>query len=320
MAIPNPIVERERRQGREGYVQYILASLIMGDKPPSWNKPVKPCDAGVRFLKKLDLHCFGGSDWSEPPDFYWEFRLKARTEGQENRWPDFAAVWPERIILFELKTEAGSIREGQVDEQIELGLYNYPNHKIDMIYITSDSIEGAPELTDRSSYANITWEEVAPFLTEVWNQPGPDSHDVTVVRLFADYLIETFQNRKKVGDSEKAQVSPIATADRIIDEPEEEPGDLDYWLNKALLTALAVEKNHKQAALDIPLESPKEAQRFRDKVKDVLRDYSKVSDQLILHAAPWIWQEQSGGSALTESGKRNGIELRFSYYAAGNRL
>jgi hypothetical protein len=54
----------------------------------------------MRLLERMDP--FPGG--TGRPAFYWEFRLPARHEGEENGWPDLAAVWPDRMLLFELKT------------------------------------------------------------------------------------------------------------------------------------------------------------------------------------------------------------------------
>jgi hypothetical protein len=62
MSFSNPIIERENRHGREGFVEHILASLIVGTSIPGWNKPASPSDKGILFLKEIDKRCFVGND------------------------------------------------------------------------------------------------------------------------------------------------------------------------------------------------------------------------------------------------------------------
>ena len=225
-------------------------------------------------------------------------------------------LWPNFLLLFELKTEKGSIRKGQVDEQLELALHNYPGHRVALIYVTKDAISGSPPLTERSSYANVTWQEVAPLIHSVWS--SDDGAETAIATLFAEYLTELSAAFPKSRTSVfiQAKESDAPAGEPAVASPEE----TDKWISEALLVALEVERAKEQRAMAIPLQSPKEAQRFRELVREFLREYNIKSSTPITHALPWVWQSTSPGAALTDYGRQYGVELRFSYYQAGNGL
>ena len=77
------------------------------------------------------------------PDFYWEFRLAARHDGEDNGWPDLAAVWPDRVLLFELKTEPGSVRDGPGHRYLDLALHHFRTSRVDLLYLTRDRVPTA---------------------------------------------------------------------------------------------------------------------------------------------------------------------------------
>ena len=83
MAVPDPVQEQRRlaKAGREYYVQFMLACLVLGDRPPGWNIAARPSDRGMRLLECMDPFAEGAGG---QPDFYWEFRLAARHDGEDN--------------------------------------------------------------------------------------------------------------------------------------------------------------------------------------------------------------------------------------------
>jgi hypothetical protein len=175
MSLPDPDVERLKlaKAGREWFAQYLLASLLLGQPPRRLNTANRPVDRGHQLLRRLD-------PWSDPaapaPDVFWEFRLDALDAGKENRWPDLAARWPNRLLLLELKTEPGSVRERQVDEYLALGLHNFPDLRVDLLYLTRDRVPSAPHgLPDWARYATMTWNVVADAIDAAWaDAPGGD--------------------------------------------------------------------------------------------------------------------------------------------------
>jgi hypothetical protein len=164
MALPNPIIERERKKHtREGFSQYLLPSLILGEGPKKWNTPYRMWPYGLKVVADLCTKAFDGAAGPGDGRFYWEFRLEAPAS-PAGRWPDLATQTEDRLILFELKTEAGSIREGQVDEYLELARAQFPDLHVDTLYLTRDPVADAPVLPDRARYGNLTWAEVAAIL------------------------------------------------------------------------------------------------------------------------------------------------------------
>jgi len=69
-----------------------------------------------------------------------------------------------------------------------------------------------------------------------------------------------------------------------------------------------------QTAAELPIITLIEAQLLAAQIELQLRDNTQNGLPIIRHAKPWVWSEQSSGSAMTESGRNAGIEIRFSYY------
>lgn len=186
--LPNPLAERERRSGREGFVQYMLASLMLGQQPPADNTPATPSGRGEAFLYALHRHVLG-QQLSPPLTFVNQLRLEGVDE-RGNGWADHGVLSPDHATVVELKTDPGSIREGQVDWYLELALHQYPGRAVSLLYVTRDPVATAPPaLPDRASYANTTWQDIARLIAEHW-QDEHDSWSHAVAIMFADYLRE----------------------------------------------------------------------------------------------------------------------------------
>src|SRR6266508_2063993 len=187
MPVPDPVHEQQRlaRAGREYYAQFMLACLVLGDRPPGWNVAAGPCERGMHLLDRMDPFSDGGT--GQRPDFYWEFRLAARHDGEDNGWPDLAVVWPYRVLLLELKTEPGSVREGQVDRYLDLTLHHFPTARLDLLYITRDRVPSAlNRLPERARYATTTWDRIADDIEATWTDaPNPDG---AAARVFIEQL------------------------------------------------------------------------------------------------------------------------------------
>src|SRR5262245_15589117 len=127
MAIPNLLIEFEKFQHtREGFVQMILASQLIGERPMKWNTPYPLGPFGQDLLRAIYATQFQVDLSLVEAQVYWEFKLTLQM-AEGTRWPDLAIRTQQRIILFELKTEDGSIREGQVDEHLLLGRHHFPD-------------------------------------------------------------------------------------------------------------------------------------------------------------------------------------------------
>lgn len=286
MAVPNPIAlfEGLPKAGREWRVQKMLASLVLGDLPATYNTPRTPSDAGARLLRRLDAEAFGASR-DDTPRFVFEFKLLAVEPNAENGWPDLAALWPDRVLLFELKTEPGSVRDGQVDDYLRLALHHYPERSVDLLYLTRDAVYAGPDwLPSRARYANLDWNRVADLLEELWD--GKDAEDL-YARVFADYLGVTLTPR---------DVSmPDVTSPQLSEGPS---------LDDALRLAELVAADGKQRAYPYPWATYEEAVAFRMKLKVALRNGGVVE--------PWVWRSRSKGRPLTVEALRTGAEVRLS--------
>lgn len=322
MDLPNPLIERERRKEREGFAQYLLACLILGGKPRGWNKPSQPSEKGLAFLQDLDQRCFGACS-SSLPEFYWEFELQSRIDSEPNRWPDLAAKYKNRLVIFELKTEPGSVREGQVDEQIDLALFNFPDLAVDMVYLTRDSVSSDPEPRARARYANIQWCHIAPLIKKRWAQ---DQAAGFYAEMFAEYLLSTFPPRAPGRQKKTAFSTGLPKATRIKDtattqhENESLPTLGACATSDPLVAALHTEQTKIQTAVERTISSPCEAERARKSAALLLLEYNKNTAEPICHALPWIWTPSQGGTSLTEVASETGFELRFSYYKKGNGM
>lgn len=114
--------------GREEYLQRLITTLIAGGDPPPWNTPRPPSERGSRFLRLLDdaAHADGSRQTAEPEVFVDEFLLPKLEETAQNGWPDWAALWQDRIWIIELKTEAASHRDDQLPYYLRLATTAHP--------------------------------------------------------------------------------------------------------------------------------------------------------------------------------------------------
>ena len=316
MIIPNLLMEFEKfRHTREGFVQIILASQLIGERPVKWNTPYPLGQFGSDLLKAIYATRFQLDLSLAEAQVFWEFKLPLqRNEG--NRWPDLAVQTRERLILFELKTEDGSIREGQVDEYLMLGRERYPDIDVDMIYITTNRIDGEPPPDLRSHYCNMTWTAVAALERGL---PQPTAVDQQAILAMTYYYFEGLQiitNRHRAG---KKATSPLSAGQPTAKPASEEiisvvneQCQIDF--EEILETFRGVESSGKQAALELPCESPNDAYRVIDQIKEQLRVSNENSAAPILHARAWVWTPESKGQAMTESGRTHDVEIRVSYH------
>jgi hypothetical protein len=94
---------RRLKLGREEYLQRLITTWIVGGDPPSWNTPCSPDDRGIGFLRLLDnlAHQEEPERVQKPPGaFIDEYLLpKLDESGRNGCWPDWAAVWTDRICI-----------------------------------------------------------------------------------------------------------------------------------------------------------------------------------------------------------------------------
>lgn len=315
MAIPNLLIEFENfRHTREGFVEIILASQLMDQRPSEWNKPYPLGAFGRDLLQAIYTSQFQLDLALEDAQVYWEFKLGPEiVEG--SRWPDLAVRTAQRLILFELKTEDGSIREGQVDEYLVLGRDAFPNIDVDMIYITTNPTAGQPPANPQSLYCNLTWATIASLQRSLRQPAAPDER--AILAIVYDYLdrlggFGKKKSRSKSGASRSA-TSPMPELAPVFNEQ----GKIDF--DAALQVFHQVESSGQQAGLELACESPNDAYRIIDEIEEQIRISNENSTAPILHARAWVWTPESRGEAMTESGRTHHVEIRVSRHKKAQR-
>jgi hypothetical protein len=323
MGIPNLLLLFERfRHTREGLVQMILASQLIGEVPAKWNTPYPLGTFGRELLRAIYATRFQIDLSLAEAEVYWECNICP--QGEEARWPDLAVWTKERMILFELKTEAGSIREGQVDEYLTLCRRNFPSVDVDMIYITTDRIDSEPASDPRSRYSNLTWAEVSELERSI---PGPiAAGERMILEMCCDYLgeLQRISNRRSGMYKARRQTQPALKSQPEAETtvPERTPlineeGLID--LEAILQVFRTVESTGKQEAVDLPCESPKDAYRVLREIDARIGLSNPQAAVPILHTRGWVWTPQSRGAAMTESGRTHGVEIRVSRHQKAQR-
>src|SRR4051794_11065232 len=161
---------RRLKLGREEYLQRLVTTLILDGVAPPWNTPRSPGDAGRRFLGLLDGAAHGRhGELGVPAEvFVDEYLLPKLEEDAANGWPDWAVLWPDRVWVIELKTEAGSHRADQLPYYLRLSAAAHPGRRLDLTYITGPLTKPAPAVLEGQRYSHLTWEQIVPLIEEAW--------------------------------------------------------------------------------------------------------------------------------------------------------
>jgi hypothetical protein len=285
--------------GREEYLQRILTTLIVGGEPPGWNTPTSVSGPGRTFLRLLDELAH---DPDHPaPDafesFVDEYLLPKLDEQLQNGWPDWAVLWPDRVWIIELKTEAGSHRTAQLPYYLQLAAAAHPHARLDLTYITGPLEKPAPTLLPGQRYRHVTWEQVLPLIDVVWGQSsGPMAAYVDMVRTIIQNLtlLRPSEQRAKVIGVPAAASAPVPASDAL--------------LNLARGTVMDGQQRAVGAS------SPTVLEALRDEARSQIAGLP--ADDGCRFVLPWLWTAgKSGGQALTQEGAEFGYELRFSRYA-----
>lgn len=100
---------------------------------------------------------------SECPHFdemYREYPLP--TETDKLVWPDFALRSKDTLWMIETKTRAGSIRKGQLEEQVHYASSVAKGRSVMLLAVgPSRGIFSCPQNLAEESYAELTWKDVA---------------------------------------------------------------------------------------------------------------------------------------------------------------
>lgn len=286
---------QQTRLGREEYVQRLLAALILGAPTTTWNKRETPTERGAEFLRRLHKHSFAETP-SGDPVFIDEFELPSRHDEEKAGWPDHAVDWPERLFLIELKTERRSHRKGQIAHYVDLARHHHSGRPIDFLYLTpAMTVAGPVDIPDGVVYANESWADTAPLITEMW-----EASEVGWERTVADRLIWW------IDEVEAARPLPVRELAA--------PPTVDH-LEDGLKLAALTQSDGVQRGLDTPELSPEELEELRLQLRDALLSAPTVRGLEVTQVRPWLWRaETSGGVGLTTGGEQTGYELRVSKY------
>ncbi|MGQ0680089.1 MAG: hypothetical protein ACT4OM_10645 [Actinomycetota bacterium] len=307
---PNVVSERLRlwRHGRDAYVHRILTLLFLGRSPDPWNNPSRLSNNGANFLKLLDQVLFD-EKWDTTEQFYWEYKLLKRPEDRGHGWPDFAALWTDRVLLFELRSEPGSHRDAQIDWYLQLGAHNYGGRAIDVVHLSPDPITAKGHvLPDLARVRNCSWAELAKVIDVAWGKAhGSEAFNALT---FAQYLRQI--GRARDLPELALPVDARAVRQRTAKQLEQEPPVMTFskpvWA-RILDTMVEVLEDGSERALELPAAGTEQAREMRRKVRADLEVGDWLGDdgrKLEL----WIWNRDCGGEALTEAGEESGAEIR----------
>lgn len=316
---------RRLKLGREEYLQRLVTTLILDGHAPPWNTPGSPGGQGQRFLALLDEAAHGPQNVDEPvappQAFIDEYLLPKLDQHAANGWPDWAVLWPNRVWVIELKTEAGSHRPDQLPYYLRLAAAAHPNVGLDLTYITGPLRKPAPALSDGQRYNHLAWDQVVPLIKEAWSRDGRSE-----VTAYVEMVATIVNNLSRLRPSEQrgivlgvqaAEPRALTAGDRPVEMPaddlaEPKPGPSTPVGGTALLDlARATAGDGHQRGVGAT--SPEELEALRDQA---LAEIGRLSpDDVTRFVLPWLWQStQTDGKALTPEGGEFGYELRFSRY------
>jgi hypothetical protein len=290
-----------RKLGREESLQLVLTCLIVGGVYPKWGTRSKPTVRGAEFLRRLHVLVFGEDPGAPCDVFVDEFELPRRQETERSGWPDWAVLWPDRVWMIELKTEAGSHRPDQLPHYLDLGAHHYPHAAIDLTYLTGPLVQPAPQLRVGQRYRHIVWTDVLPLIEEIWADDTPAAGGYVEAGQELIASLGTPWTEWRTG-----WMSNIASAVEVSQLAATRD---DLW---ELIVATA--EDGEQRASDAHPESGESLEDLRDRARELI--IAAPADSATKHVLPWIWSSQtSGGQPLTSAGEQPGAELRLSRYA-----
>jgi hypothetical protein len=304
--------------GREEILQRLVTMLILG-LYPRWDSRTPPTHDGLRFLDMLDELAYGESGGLDGAVFIDEFKLPARPVDNESAWPDYAVLTDDRLWIIELKTERGSHRPTQLPWYVELARHHYPDHRLDLTYLTGSFTYPPVEMPAGSRYAHLAWADVLPLVSAVWGPADPAGAAVEQ-RVVADIdsivrsIGVSWESWKaaRLADAPSIEGRAATAAPAVAALREEEPAGADDPVVTAVGLAKLTGDDRRQRALDFAAGSLWDLAALRDLVNADIRATAAAGSGLGLVKA-WVWRsESSGGSPLTGAGADTGYELRLS--------
>lgn len=308
---------RRLKLGREEFCQRLLTALILGGPYPPWNTRSSVSPAGAVFLQRLDTLSFGQASWADGGTFVDELDLPRRHDNERGGAPDQAVLWPHRLWLIELKTEAASHRGDQLPSYYRLAAHHYPGVPVDITYLTPPLDTEAPVVEPPNRYAHVTWGEVAGLVAATWPASGDDGE--LAVR---DMLLNTIAGlalSARVWRERVAHVSagPPPVVGRAPAIPAQMVGvgtqPHQELLREAATLARRTAADGEQRGFEAEVGSLEVLQQLRLEVRQVLS--GEPAGSPARRVLPWLWNASiSGGQPLTGGGAAHGYELRFSRY------
>jgi hypothetical protein len=285
---------RRLKLGREEYVQRLLTMLILEAPYPRWNSRSEPSPRGLTFLRALEELSFETADaWSDP-HFADELDLPRRHDDEPGSAPDWAVLDGQRLWMIELKTEPGSHRRGQLPTYYELGRHHYPQHRIDLTYLTGPLQKDPPAVPAGSRFAHLTWHDVFPLVERTWSG-SYDDHVAMIGAVLAD-----LGSSWSAWRTERLAASDLEEPSSVVEDP----------VSAGIALARETAHDHEQRAVDVPVDDLEALQRARIELRDALLD-----DEELQSVRPWIWRAATtNGGPLTSNGAEVGYELRLSWY------
>lgn len=294
-------------------------------RPAPWNAARTPSERGVRFLHQLDRLAHGeepnAQAWPDPEAFVDEYLLPKVEESAMNGWPDWAVLWPDRVWVIELKTEAGSHREDQLPYYLLLAAAARRGCRVDLTYVTGPLTKPAPGLKDGQRYSHLQWTQILPLVEAVW---GSDDRVevvayVDAVRTVVEHLtvLRPSQQREAITGQQLAMPLP-PEGPQSPTRPEDRPSPRSVPTTSTLATGDGLLELARSTAADgrqrgVGATSPLELESLRDTARSQI-DALPADDATRL-VLPWLWKaESTTGRPLTPEGAEFGYELRFSRY------
>ena len=258
---------------------------------------------------------------SSPDAFVDEYLLPKVEESAMNGWPDWAVLWPDRVWVIELKSEAGSHRADQLPYYLRLAAAAHPSCRVDLTYITGSLTKPPPALSEGQRYSHLQWTQVLPLVEDVWGNDGRPE-----VRAYVEAARAVIENLGVLRPSEQreAMIGVMPTAPQAADHFPPQPMQMPDITLPA--TGVPPEVNRADESLALAQQTAADGrQRARGATSpadlELLRDQARAvigtlpDDDPTRLVMPWLWRAgRTTGKALTPEGEEFGYELRFSRY------
>lgn len=290
---------RRLKVSREEAMQRLLTTLILDAPYPRWNTPQVPSAKGLEWLYRLHELSFGDGWENDEPVFIDEFELRGLTDDERGGAPDYALLWPGRVWMIELKSEAASHRPDQLPMYLDLAHRHFPDAAIDLTYLTPPLQKSGPLCAQWARYAHLTWQQIRGLIRGAWPSPISPSQAEVI-----DGLCEAIEMLDR---------TPAEWRAHVVGTPAVEPAPAPSPADVGQAAAAATAADGVQRGLDVAAGSLDDLLELRVEIKQMIQAQPPGSP--LRRVRPWIWRQgSSGGAPLTRLGALEGYELRVSRY------